>query len=136
MRIFLNRLHFKRFLLRLTGNCFPQAGPIATCCHSAEGPWPQRASSSHGPPAGGGPHAAGPGPAGGHKGSPMPRLQWERTKEFQGNLYSRVRSQLQARSRCLAVLRHSRIPVHTLHAQCSKASGAVDPVPRSSFRAH
>ena len=24
-------------------------------------------------------------PCGGHKGSPMPRHQWERTKEFQGN---------------------------------------------------
>lgn len=82
--------HFKRFLLRLTGNCFPRQVPLPPATHPAEGPWLwQRASLPWATSGRGTARRAGPGPAGTNGNGP---------KSFRGTpVYSRVRSQLQAR---------------------------------------
>lgn len=121
--------HFKRFLLRLTGNCFPKQVPLPPAAHSAEGPWlRQRASLPWATGGRGTARRAGPGPAE-DKGSPMPRLQWERTKEFQGNS-SIFQSQISAAGtpQDALLLRHPEfLSTRCMHSAPTTAD-TVDPV--------
>lgn len=91
--------HFKRFLLRLTGNCFPKQVPLPPAAHSAEGPWlRQRASLPWATGGRGTARRAGPGPAEDTRGLLCPGSNGNGPKSFRGTpVYSRVRSQLQAR---------------------------------------
>lgn len=129
--------HFKRFLLRLTGNCFPKQVPLPPAAHPAEGPrlW-QRASLPWAASGRGTARRAGPGPAEDTRGLLRPGANGNGPKSFRGTpVYSRVRSQLQARLK-MPCSSNPRIPVHTLHAQCPHNSGFCRPCLRSSFRAH
>lgn len=91
--------HFKRFLLRLTGNCFPKQVPLPPAAHPAEGPWLwQRASLPWATSGRGTARRAGPGPAEDTRGLLRPGANGNGPKSFRGTpVYSRVRSQLQAR---------------------------------------
>ncbi|CAN0432076.1 unnamed protein product [Rangifer tarandus platyrhynchus] len=91
--------HFKRFLLRLTGNCFPKQVPLPPAAHPAEGPWLwQWASLPWATSGRGTARRAGPGPAEDTRGLLRPGANGNGPKSFRGTpVYSRVRSQLQAR---------------------------------------
>lgn len=129
--------HFKRFLLRLTGNCFPKQVPLPPAAHPAKGPrlW-QWASLPWATSGRGTARRAGPGPAEDTRGLLRPGTNGNGPKSFRGTpVYSRVRSQLQARLK-MPCSSDPRIPVHMLHAQCPHNSGFCRPCLRSSFRAH
>ena len=126
--------HFKRFLLRLTGNCFPKQVPLPPAAHSAEGPWLWQRAGLPWPPAGGGPHA-GPGQALRRtRGVSYAQAPMGTDQRVSGELQYIPESDLSCRhaSRCLAPLT-PRIPVHTLHAQCPHNSGYCRPLSSLQF---
>lgn len=110
--------HFKRFLLRLTGNCFPKQVPLPPAAHSAEGPWlRQRASLPWATGGRGTARRAGPGPAEDTRGLLCPGSNGNGPKSFRGTpVYSRVRSQLQA---CLKMPCSSDTPNSCPHVACT-----------------
>jgi hypothetical protein len=118
------RFFFKRFMLWLTGNCFPKQVPLPPPAHSVLGSvewfwewqrtYPLWATTREGV------HMLGrAGPSRGHKGVSLARAPMGMDQRVSGKLQYIPESDLSSRHtwRCVAPLT-SPVAVHTLHAQC------------------